>query len=185
MFVADGGKSIKRILAPVNEPFRPEMLQYESATELGSYELWQLHLERNELCKSFLEQWNSIGNLDGILCTYLFSLRRMTKADNPLVPTTPYPAVENGKFGPYVGYTGIFIHKALQGMSFNRPLGLFNILDYSCVSFPTGLLVERTLDQLPPDTEALNWRDQHITENCMHSDSTLSSTQQALRANRT
>ncbi|KAL3473699.1 amidase signature domain-containing protein [Aspergillus californicus] len=89
MFVADGGKSIRKLLEPTGEPFRPEMKFYEEATEVGSYEMWQIHLARNALCKSYLDRWNETG-IDALLC-----------------PTTPYSTVENGKFG-YVGYTGAF-----------------------------------------------------------------------------
>ncbi|KAI9375110.1 amidase signature domain-containing protein [Aspergillus egyptiacus] len=89
MFVADGGKSVRKLLEPTGEPFRPEMKAYEEATELGVYEMWQLQLARNNLCKSYLDRWNE-ADIDAVLC-----------------PTTPYSTVENGKFA-YVGYTGVF-----------------------------------------------------------------------------
>lgn len=90
MFVADGGKSVRAILEPTEEPFRPEMQAYSKAEEMGVHAMWKLHLERTELQKKFLDQWNSYGGLDAILC-----------------PTTPYSSVEHGKF-KYVGYTGVF-----------------------------------------------------------------------------
>lgn len=67
MFVADGGKSIKNLLAPVDEPFRPEMQMYKDATELGTWEMWQLQLERWAYQKKYLDQWMSMGGLDAIL----------------------------------------------------------------------------------------------------------------------
>jgi Asp-tRNA(Asn)/Glu-tRNA(Gln) amidotransferase A subunit family amidase len=67
MFVADGGKSVKALLAPTGEPFRPEMQQYKDAEELGGLDMWKLHLERSELQRQYLEQWMSYGNLDAIL----------------------------------------------------------------------------------------------------------------------
>ncbi|KAE8346855.1 hypothetical protein BDV24DRAFT_157860 [Aspergillus arachidicola] len=109
-FVADGGKSVRGLLAPTGEPFREEMRDYEKATELGVHEMWQIHLERNNLQKDYLHRWNASG-IDGILC-----------------PTTPYSSVEHGKFA-YVGYTGVF-----------------NILDYSVVSFPCGVKASKALD---------------------------------------
>ncbi|RAQ71477.1 acetamidase [Aspergillus flavus] len=109
-FVADGGKSVRGLLAPTGEPFREEMRDYEKATELGVHEMWQIHLERNTLQKDYLHRWNASG-IDGILC-----------------PTTPYSSVEHGKFA-YVGYTGVF-----------------NILDYSAVSFPCGVKASKALD---------------------------------------
>ncbi|KAL4808606.1 amidase signature domain-containing protein [Aspergillus unguis] len=89
MFVADGGKSVRKLLEPTNEPFRPEMNTYANASELGVHEMWQIQLARNTLCKSYLDRWNETG-IDAILG-----------------PTTPYSTVENGKFA-YVGYTGVF-----------------------------------------------------------------------------
>ncbi|EON62436.1 hypothetical protein W97_01658 [Coniosporium apollinis CBS 100218] len=112
MFVADGGKSIRKILEPVNEPWRPEMEYYTKAQELGVYDMWQLQLERSELCKQYLDRWHACDGLDAILA-----------------PTTPYASVENGKF-KHVGYTGVY-----------------NILDYSAVSFPCGVTADKDLDQ--------------------------------------
>jgi amidase len=67
MFVADGGKSVKAILEPVNEPFRPEMQAYSVAEEVGVHSMWQMHLERTQFCKEYLDRWNTAG-LDAILC---------------------------------------------------------------------------------------------------------------------
>ncbi|KAL3464859.1 amidase signature domain-containing protein [Aspergillus heterothallicus] len=89
MFVADGGKSVRKLLEPTGEPFRPEMQAYADASELGVHEMWQLHLKRNELCKSYLDRWNE-ADIDAVLC-----------------PATPYSTVEHGKFA-YVGYTGVY-----------------------------------------------------------------------------
>lgn len=68
MFVADGAKSVRNLLAPTEEPFRPEMQAYADSIELGVHGMWQLHIERSELQRKYLEQWNSYGELDGILC---------------------------------------------------------------------------------------------------------------------
>ncbi|KAL2826994.1 amidase signature domain-containing protein [Aspergillus cavernicola] len=89
LFLADGGKSVRKLLEPTGEPFRPEMKPYEEAKELSVYDLWQVHLSRNTLCKSYLDRWNDTG-IDAILC-----------------PTTPYSSVESGKFA-YAGYTCVF-----------------------------------------------------------------------------
>ncbi|KAJ0423035.1 amidase signature domain-containing protein [Aspergillus carlsbadensis] len=89
MFVADGGESVRKLLEPTGEPFRPEMRMYEDAEDRGVYEMWQMQLKRNELCKRYLDRWNEAG-VDALLC-----------------PTTPYSTVEHGKFA-YVGYTGVF-----------------------------------------------------------------------------
>ncbi|KAJ5359467.1 uncharacterized protein N7496_011880 [Penicillium cataractarum] len=104
MFVADGGKSVANLLEPTGEPFRPEMKAYADAEEMGVHAMWQLQLERNGVCKSYLDQWNESG-IDAILC-----------------PTTPYSGVENGKFA-YVGYTGVFNVLDYPAVSF--PCGMY------------------------------------------------------------
>lgn len=110
MFVADGGKAIKRELDRTGEPMRPEMMMYEVAKELSAFEYWQLHVDRQAFQKKYLDRWLGEG-IDAILC-----------------PTTPYSSVENGKF-EHVGYTGVF-----------------NVLDYSCISFPTGITADKSID---------------------------------------
>lgn len=111
-FLADGGKSIQKILEPVQEPWRPELQPYKSAAEIGVHELWQLQAQRTALCKRYLDRWEAVeGGLDAILS-----------------PATPYATTKNGEFR-HVGYTGVF-----------------NILDYSSVSFPCGVRVDRERD---------------------------------------
>ncbi|KAF2661866.1 acetamidase-like protein [Lophiostoma macrostomum CBS 122681] len=121
MFVADGGKSVRALLEPTQEPFRPEMEMYQTATELGTYGMWQLQLDRSELQREFLDQWMSYEGLDALLC-----------------PTTPYASVEHGDF-KYVGYTGVF-----------------NVVDYSAVSFPCGVFADKAQDQFSPDYAPLS-----------------------------
>ncbi|KAI1854642.1 hypothetical protein JX266_000760 [Neoarthrinium moseri] len=116
MFVADGGKAIRKELERSGEPWRTEMGAYEVAEELGTSEMWQLHLDRVEFQKRYLDRWNKAG-IDAILC-----------------PTTPYSSVENGKFR-HVGYTGVY-----------------NVLDYSCISFPSGVLVDKSIDKPTGDS---------------------------------
>jgi len=111
-FVADGGKSVRKALDPVKEPFRPEMEAYSKAEEIGVYDLWQLQAQRTKLCTDYLAQWHAAG-IDGLLC-----------------PTTPFATTEHGKF-KYVGYTGVF-----------------NVLDYSATSFPTGIDADSALDKM-------------------------------------
>jgi amidase len=77
MFVADGGKSVRAILEPTEEPFRPEMQAYSEAEEMGVHAMWKLHLERTELQKKFLDQWNSYGGLDAILCMIIYETGRL------------------------------------------------------------------------------------------------------------
>ncbi|KAJ0300200.1 uncharacterized protein N0V96_000282 [Colletotrichum fioriniae] len=117
MFVADGGISIQKELEKSGEPLRPEMAAYGTAKELGTYDMWQLHLERTAFQKRYLDRWTAAG-IDAILC-----------------PTTPFASVKSSGF-KHVGYTGVY-----------------NVLDYSCVSFPTGLTADQSLDTPLESTE--------------------------------
>ncbi|WPG97460.1 acetamidase [Acrodontium crateriforme] len=116
LFLADGGKSVRKILEPVDEPFRPEMEPYANSPEMTVYELWQVQKARTALCKKYLDRWQACEGLDAILG-----------------PTTPYTAPKNGEF-KHVGYTGVF-----------------NVLDYSAVSFPTGIHADKMVDISPSD----------------------------------
>jgi amidase len=132
MFVADGGKSIRAAIKKSGEPWRPEMHAYEVAEELGGYQYWQLHSERVNYQKKYLDRWNAAA-IDCILC-----------------PTTPYSSVENSKF-KHVGYTGVY-----------------NVLDYSAMSFPTGIRVDASID-VAVDSKSyvpLSDLDKSIQEDC-------------------
>ncbi|KAK3715412.1 hypothetical protein LTR37_007140 [Vermiconidia calcicola] len=124
-FTADGGKSVRKILEPVGEPFRPEMKSYETANDLGVYDLWQLQKQRTALQKKYLDRWAACEGLDAILG-----------------PTTPYAAPKSGDFKS-VSYTGVF-----------------NILDYSATSFPTGLYGNKDQDTYPSDFKAFGELDE-------------------------
>ncbi|KAK3312535.1 amidase [Apodospora peruviana] len=126
MFIADGGKAVRAELEKTGEPWRPEMVFYAAATELGCSDLWKLHLERRAFQQRYLDKWNESG-IDAILC-----------------PTTPWAAVENGKFS-HVGYTGVF-----------------NVLDYSCISFPSGVMVDKAIDL--PFSDATGYKP--LSETC-------------------
>ncbi|KAL1956424.1 hypothetical protein VTO42DRAFT_7310 [Malbranchea cinnamomea] len=110
-FLSDGGKSVAKLLEQCAEPIRPEMERYGTAVDHGVYELWQLHLQRNELQREYLERWNACEGLDGLI-----------------TPVCPFAAVEHTKF-KHVGYTGVY-----------------NILDYSCLSFPSKVTVDQAVD---------------------------------------
>lgn len=71
-FNADGAKSISDLLRPTNEPFPARLSVYGKSVELGVHEMWQVQAERNELSKRYLDQWNAIGGLDGLICRMPF-----------------------------------------------------------------------------------------------------------------
>lgn len=135
MFVADGGLTIRRELDRTGEPWRPEMEDYAVATELGTYEMWKMQLERTEYQNRHLDRWNKAG-IDAIL-----------------LPTVPFVTVKNGQFKH-----GTFWFPSLRRDTDKNTVGytgVYNILDYSSISFPTGLVVDRDIDKLKADYEPL------------------------------
>lgn len=66
-----------------------------------------------------------------------------------LCPTTTYAAVENGKFTKWVGYTGVF-----------------NVVDYSALSFPCGTKVDEKLDADYGDEPILSGYDKDVRAQC-------------------
>ena len=67
MFLADGGKTIRKSLETSGEPWQPQMMGYAEATELGVYDMWQIQRERTNLCSMYMERWNACEGLDAIL----------------------------------------------------------------------------------------------------------------------
>ena len=67
MFLADGGKTIRKSLETSGEPWQPQMMAYANATELGVYDMWQVQRERTDLCKMYMGRWNACDGLDAIL----------------------------------------------------------------------------------------------------------------------
>jgi amidase len=110
-FLSDGGKSVRKILQETGEPWRPELGDYERATDMDVYDLWQLQKERTVLQANYLTRMVE-ANVDAILG-----------------PTTAYVAPKNGELKT-VSYTNVF-----------------SVLDYSSVSFPSGLRANKELDQ--------------------------------------
>ena len=124
-FVADGGRSVRKVLELVGEPFRPELKPYETATDMSVYDLWQLQKQRTALQKKYLDRWATCEGLDAVIG-----------------PTTPYVAPKSGQFKT-VSYTGVF-----------------NVLDYSSTSFPTGILADKDVDVYPANFKALSDQDE-------------------------
>ncbi|KAK8103711.1 Acetamidase [Apiospora kogelbergensis] len=118
MFVADGGRAILEEIARTGEPWiLPAMQAYQEAAAAGV----AAELGTRDLWRLHAErQAYQKRHLD-----------RWNAAgiDVLLCPTTPYASVENGKFR-HVGYTGVY-----------------NVLDQSCISFPTGIKVDAALDK--------------------------------------
>jgi amidase len=118
-FVADGGRSVRKVVEASGEPIRPEMAAYAEAKELGVYDLWQLQKQRTALAKRYLDRMVAVEGLDAILS-----------------PTTPYAAPKSGDFKT-VSYTGVY-----------------NVLDLSATSFPTGIAADKEKDVYSSDFKA-------------------------------
>lgn len=75
--------------------------------------------------------------------------------DGIISPTTPYSTVPHGKFGT-ASYTGIW-----------------NILDYSAVNFPSGITVDRHIDRLDTTSVSspLSKDDKFVQTECTSSNS--------------
>jgi amidase len=125
------------------------MKAFEAASELGVYEMWQLHRERTALAKVYLDRWNSCEGLDAILgLKPSFLIVLFLLLTTPLGPTMPYASVKHGDF-KYVGYTGIW-----------------NVLDYTALSFPTGITADKNLDAYPADFKSMGELDTEIQGKC-------------------
>ncbi|KAI1434851.1 amidase [Xylaria sp. CBS 124048] len=148
-YAADGGKSILGNMAKTGEPVRPEIAAFGAAPEVSGSEYWALHLRRNELQKRYLDRWKKAG-IDAILA-----------------PATPYSGVENGKFkyseysGPRAGgefADGFFF--LLVGYT-----GVYNLVDYSAIVFPTGMTVDSAVDVYSADAPAPMSEADKVTRN--------------------
>lgn len=80
MFAADGGKALTSEIEKGGEPWRPELGPLRAAKEIGAYDMWNLHKERDEFLNKYYDRWTGAG-IDAILC-----------------PVMPSNAIENGKF---------------------------------------------------------------------------------------
>ncbi|KFX97279.1 hypothetical protein V490_02861 [Pseudogymnoascus sp. VKM F-3557] len=90
LFTADGGKTIRNQLEKGQEPALPFMDNFLKSKEIGVYDLWQLHRERNQIWKEWLDQWNDIEGLDGLI-----------------MAAAPYISAKHSKY-THAGYTGLF-----------------------------------------------------------------------------
>ncbi|KAK2608850.1 hypothetical protein QQS21_002563 [Conoideocrella luteorostrata] len=109
-------------------------------------EPWRPEMEQYRVAKelSTYEMWNLQLERVDFQNRYLDRWNR-AGIDAILCPTIPFNTVKNGAF-KHVGYTGVY-----------------NVLDYSCLSFPTGLTVDKEIDKavkgyqpLGSDCEAIN-----------------------------
>lgn len=96
------------------------------------------------------EMWQRHIERTNLMKEYLDLWNSYDGLDALLGPTTPYTAPENGKF-KHIGFTGVF-----------------NILDYSSVSFPTGIYADKTQDVHPAEYKPLNDVCKAIHDDCKY-----------------
>ncbi|KAJ4171739.1 hypothetical protein NW754_000318 [Fusarium falciforme] len=132
LLLADGGKSLRRILQETNEPWRPELGNYERAQAMDVYDLWQLQRERTILQANYLKRMVEAG------------------VDAILGPTTPYVSPKNGQLKT-VGYTNVFSVLDFSSASFPSGLKADKELDKRLVGqIPLNELDALTQEQYDP-----------------------------------
>jgi amidase len=102
------------------------------------------------------EMWQIQAERTELCKAYLDRWNACAGLDVLLCPTTPYAAVKHDGF-TYVGYTGVF-----------------NILDYSALSFPTGIKADATLDVKDASKPPLGFFDEPVQGSCKIKMSSLS-----------
>ncbi|KAK5123284.1 hypothetical protein LTR85_002714 [Meristemomyces frigidus] len=129
LYFADGAAEEKAAIEASGEPFRPLtnfIIKETKAKELTIPELWQLTKDREDYKAEYSQHWNSVNTtLPGPDSEELVSIEAVDARDKMvdvvLTPTGPgcAPPLECAK---YWGYTS-----------------QWNLLDYPCMIFPTGL----------------------------------------------
>lgn len=141
-FVADGAAAIRKELERTGEPWRPEMGAYRDAEPMSVHDMWNLQTERTAFQNSNLDRWNASG-LDALL-----------------LPTMPY--VTHKHNGSRHGMSNLNPESRIRMVELIPEFivaytAVFNILDVSAVSFPTGLTVDKEIDVIGQDYEP--WSD--------------------------
>ncbi|GAA5885687.1 hypothetical protein JCM6882_007528 [Rhodosporidiobolus microsporus] len=97
IFRSDGGEDIRRVRESIGEPLIPLLTFDDPTTIKTTYELWQLHREKERYQQEFLAQWLSTASststgqpIDALLCT--------VTSTPAYVPGTAF----------WAGYTGMF-----------------------------------------------------------------------------
>jgi hypothetical protein len=97
------------------------MIYEEEMNDIPTSELWKLHLQRNEICKRYLDEWNRTAEktksgrpIDAIIRSPISSLSSLPASYANCSPVSPYPAVLHGNMEG-VSYSSVW---NLLGMSF-------------------------------------------------------------------
>ncbi|KAL7763995.1 hypothetical protein ACKLNR_005140 [Fusarium oxysporum f. sp. zingiberi] len=126
-YIVDGGEDIRRDMAAGGEPY---MSHVQNLVDRGSaisvYEYWQLNKRKKALQARYNNMWNATKS----------SSRR--PVDVLLVPTMPHTAIP---------------HRTLQYPGYTK---LFNMLDYTALSIPTGKASKAFNSAYPGEYEPRN-----------------------------
>ncbi|KAF0645975.1 hypothetical protein FPSE5266_08135 [Fusarium pseudograminearum] len=108
-YIVDGGEDIRRDMAAGGEPYMPHVQNLvDRGSAISVYEYWQLNKRKKATQAAYNAMWNATKSSSG------------KPVDVLLVPTMPHTAIPHRTLR-YPGYTK-----------------LFNMLDYSALSFPAG-----------------------------------------------
>jgi amidase len=143
------------------------MMGYAAATEIGAYDMWQIQREQNELCKMYLDRWNACEDLDAIL-SMAFSLQfypeiltLRPRSNNSIHYGQAWRLASCG-----VSLQIILTIGGIARTSRSRYTCIWNILDYTALNFPTGLVADKDLDVTPADQKSFGELDSQVQEKC-------------------
>lgn len=123
----DGGEDVRRAVTEGGEPFIPHVEALVNRTPaLSVYEYWQLNKRKVAAQQSYLKLWSSIQTPSG------------RPIDILLAPTFPHTAVP---------------HRCIRWAGYTK---LFNLLDYSAISFPAGKVTKGLDAAVLPEYEPRN-----------------------------
>ncbi|KAK5045074.1 hypothetical protein LTR84_010222 [Exophiala bonariae] len=126
-YTADGGEDIRRAVTEGGEPFIPHVEALVNRTPaLSVYEYWQLNKKKVAAQQAYLKLWSSIQTPSG------------RPIDILLAPTFPHTAVP---------------HRSIRWAGYTK---LFNLLDYSALSFPAGKVTRGLDPAVLPEYEPRN-----------------------------
>ncbi|EFQ25711.1 amidase [Colletotrichum graminicola M1.001] len=133
-YSADGGEDIRHAVAEGVEPLMSGVQEFvDLGPAITVYQYWQLNKRKVAMQQSYHDMWNGARSPSG------------RPVDVLLVPTMPHTAVPHGSCR-WLGYTK-----------------LFNLLDYTALTFPAGRASRKLDGDTPPHhtprnaDDAWNW----------------------------
>jgi amidase len=123
----DGGEDIRRAVTEGGEPFLPHVEALVNRTPaLSVYDYWQLNQKKVAAQQSYLNLWSGTQTASG------------RPIDIILAPTFSHTAVP---------------HRSIRWAGYTK---LFNLLDYSALSFPAGRVTKERDPAVLPEYEPRN-----------------------------